>query len=103
LAPVTRRFIFDLPGTYRIRVQGRLDVDGAGCIAGMTDCTSRVRGKCPITTLTGALLDQAGLISVLTQLFDMGYPLLALQRLPDRKPGERKGAWATSPQGEPGR
>jgi hypothetical protein len=69
----------------------------------MTDCTSRVRGKCPVTTLTGALLDQAGLISVLTQLYDMGYPLLALQRLPDRKPVELKSAWATSSKLEPGR
>lgn len=92
MAPDTRRFLFDLPGIYRIRVQGRLDARGADGLAGMTYCTSRVRGKCPVTTLTAGLLDQAGLISVLTQLNDMGYPLLDLKRLPDPDAGAARSA-----------
>ncbi len=81
-----RGYLFDLPGTYRIRIRGRLDAYESGDFACMMNCRSRVRGNPPNTTLTGVLLDQGGLISVLTQLFDLGYPLLDVKRLPDEPP-----------------
>lgn len=92
MRPDTPRYLFDLPGIYRIRMQGCLpspESDGFGC---MTNCIIRVRGHPPITSLTGALLDQASLMSVLTLLYDMGYPLLDLKRLPDQAASEAASA-----------
>jgi hypothetical protein len=98
--PESRRYIFDAPGIYRIRIQGRLNVRPSGVLGCMTCFTCRVRRAPPTTTLTGILADQAGLISVLTELYDMGYPLLDVKRLPDRAAG---GPVASRPVGaEPG-
>lgn len=85
MTPNTRRYLFDALGIYRIRIQGRLGTHGAAGFTRMLDCTLQVRQESPtITTLTGTLLDQTGPISVLTQLYDLGYPLLDVRRLPDK-------------------
>ncbi len=34
-----------------------------------------------VTTLSGELIDQAALMGVLNSLYDMGYPLLKVERL----------------------
>ncbi len=80
----SRRYLFDVPSAYRIRIQGRLDTQQSASFACTVRCTMRVRGEPATTTLTGVMLDQASLMSVLTQLYDMGYPLLGVKRLPDR-------------------
>ena len=81
MKPETRRYLFDAPGVYRIRVQGRLDRPGVERLPCMRSFKSRVRGLPPTTTITGPLVDQASLLGVLTQLYDMGYPLLDVRRL----------------------
>jgi hypothetical protein len=35
----------------------------------------------PVTTLTGEVSDQAALMGVLSTLYDMGFPLLKVERL----------------------
>ncbi len=78
--------LFDAPGTYRIRVLGRFAAPRLDPFCGMTGCLSEVRGDPPTTTLTGMVIDQACLISVLTELYDMGYPLLDVKRMADAAP-----------------
>jgi hypothetical protein len=79
----SQRFLFDTPGTYRIRVRGHLAADWADTLGGMAINATRGRGKPPVTTLTGRLVDQASLMGVLTALYEMGYTLLDVKRLPD--------------------
>jgi hypothetical protein len=43
--------------------------------------STRRQGGSIVTTLTGELIDQAALMGVLNSLYDMGYPLLKVERL----------------------
>lgn len=78
--------LFDAPGNYRIRVLGRYAAPHFDALCGMSHYTSRVHGNPAITTLTGVVVDQACLISVLIELYDLGYPLLDVKRLSDVVP-----------------
>lgn len=62
------------PGTYAIRVQGRLDARWAGLLDG---CTLR-HDRDGTTVLTREVLDQAALHGVLQVLRDLGLPLLSV-------------------------
>ncbi len=84
MKPSSQQYLFDAPGTYRIRIWGYLDTRWSDNFAGMTIRTRRWRGKDPITTLTGELVDQPSLMGVLTVLYEMGYTLLDLRRLAER-------------------
>jgi hypothetical protein len=52
-------------------------------LGGLTICSRQSKGKPPVTTLTGELIDQASLMGVLTALYEMGYTLLDVKRLPN--------------------
>jgi hypothetical protein len=78
-----QRFLFDAPGTYRIRVQGHLAAHWTDALGGMAISCREGRGKPPSSTLTGTLIDQACLMGVLTALYEMGYTLLDVKRLPE--------------------
>jgi hypothetical protein len=58
------------PATYAIRVQGALEANW-----------SERLGDQAVTELSGRLPDQAGLIGVLTSLYDLGMPLLSGERV----------------------
>ena len=88
LNPVSQRFLFDAPGTYRIRVRGHVASHWTDALGGMTICSRQGKGKPPITTLSGELIDQASLMGVLTALYEMGYTLLDVKRLPNPMSGE---------------
>ena len=79
--PSTRRLLFDLPGRYRIRVHGRLSASWAGRLGDMAITVRQATGQEPVTTLTGEVTDQAALLGVLNTLYDMGFPLLKVERL----------------------
>ena len=83
MKPSGQRFLFDAPGAYRIRIQGHLAAHWSDTFGGMTICARQGRGKPPITTLSGLLADQVSLMGVLTALYEMGYALLEVKRLPD--------------------
>lgn len=69
------------PGTYTIRVQGRLDNSWSDQLSGMRITISGA-GRYAVTMLTGRLTDQAALFGVLNTLYDLGLPLLSVDYLP---------------------
>jgi hypothetical protein len=83
MKPGSQRYLFDSPGIYRVRIQGQLAPHWSDTLGGMTICARHGRGKPPITTLSGQLVDQVSLMGVLTALYEMGYTLLEVKRLPD--------------------
>jgi hypothetical protein len=76
-----KRYLFDLPGRYRIRVQGQLSASWSGRLSDMAITVRHPAGRQAITTLTGTVRDQAALMGVLSTLYDMGCPLLKVERL----------------------
>jgi hypothetical protein len=61
---------------YQIRVKGHLDVKRSSWFDGLA-INHTSNGE---TLLTGPLLDQAALYSVLLKMHNLGLPLLAVQR-----------------------
>ena len=49
----TKRLLFDLPGRYRIRIQGQLDPSWASRLSDMAITVRHAAGQQPVTTLTG--------------------------------------------------
>ena len=92
----TARFLFDSPGVYRILIAGQLPARWADSFAGMTIRVSP--GKPRTTTLTGVMIDQARLLAVLTELYDLSCTLLEVVRLPDPGASVPEGAQAAQSQ-----
>lgn len=76
-----KHLLFDLPGRYRIRVQGQLSAGWSTQLSNMMITTRQPASQQPITTLSGEVRDQTALMGVLNALYDMGYPLLKVERL----------------------
>jgi hypothetical protein len=76
-----RRIKLDTPATYCVRFQGALDHSWADCLGGMSVEVTEAPGGVTITTLTGVLEDQAALGGVLGTIYDLGLPLLSVERL----------------------
>ncbi len=76
--PPRNRIPFDLPATYQITVEGRIDPAWSDCLEGMTIYQSPVDGDPPITTLQGELSDQAALTGVLNTLYEQHLPILSV-------------------------
>jgi hypothetical protein len=68
------------PATYAIRVQGALEANWSDRLGGLRIVVIRA-GDQAVTELSGRLPDQAGLIGVLTSLYDLGMPLLSVERV----------------------
>ena len=68
------------PATYAIRVQGALEANWSDRLGGLRIVVIRA-GDQVVTELSGRLPDQAGLIGVLTSLYDLGMPLLSVERV----------------------
>src|SRR5512136_2773847 len=81
LNPSNRRFLFDLPSRYRIRVQGPVSANLSSRLAEMSITVRQAASQPQVTTLTGEVRDQAALMGVLMELYDMGFPLLKVERL----------------------
>ncbi len=77
-----RRYLFDEPASYRIRVMGTVVPDWATANCGMQIRVRRREGAIAVSTLRGHLLDQAALMGVLNTLYEAGYTLLDVNRLP---------------------
>jgi hypothetical protein len=63
--------------TYEIRVEGILDECWAAWFDGL-QVTSQSDG---VTTITGAVVDQAALHGVLAKVRDLGLPLISVRRV----------------------
>lgn len=69
------------PSMYRICILGTLDKKWAEYYGSMAIENSSDPKRIAITILTGCLADQSALMGVLNALFDMGYPILAVEYL----------------------
>jgi len=81
LNPSSKRLLFDSPGRYRIRVGGLLSTSLADRLGAMAISVRHASSQQPISLLTGEVIDQAALMGVLSTLYDMGFPLLKVERL----------------------
>ena len=70
---------FDRPGTYQIRVKGRLDASWSDRLGGMEISTVDRAEGAPETNLVGWLPDQAALSGVLNALYGLHLPLLSVE------------------------
>ena len=77
---------FDMPASYRIRIEGPLDKRWSAYLSGMAISSVRRPGESTVTTLTGELVDQAALMGVLNTVYDLGFTLLKVERLAGSKP-----------------
>jgi len=81
MSDTIRRLGLDRPGTYEIKVPGRLDEGWSEWFEGMT-ITVEAGDDCPtITTLTGIIPDEAALQGLLDRLYALGLRLLSVVRL----------------------
>jgi hypothetical protein len=70
---------------YQIRVQGRLDMRRSHWFEGMTMRFERGSDDALVTTLTGAVADQARLRGILSKLWDLNLTLISVIRIEMRK------------------
>ena len=71
----------DTPSTYRIRVQGGLDVGWSEWFSGIAVTSVKKEGRLPITTMEGSVVDQAALRGILAKIWDLGMTLISIVRL----------------------
>lgn len=71
----------DQPAAYRIIVQGALDAGWADYFENLQFNVSRAQDGSPITSLVGSLPDQAAVQGVLQKLYNLGFPLLSVERM----------------------
>jgi hypothetical protein len=65
----------DGPITYQIQIQGRLEESWSGWLDGIS-----IRFEGGVTTLVGAIPDQAALRDILTRIWDLNLTLLSVTR-----------------------
>ena len=71
----------DTSAHYRIRLQGKLDQSWSEYLDGMTITVAQMADGAPVTVLTGQLVDQAALVGVLNNVYDLGFSLLSVEYL----------------------
>lgn len=81
MKPIQLRLRQDQPVTYQIKVQGRLEEKWSTYFGHMTIATQSDEQGPTITTLTGAVADQAALHGLLSRIRDLGLLLLSVQCL----------------------
>jgi hypothetical protein len=77
----THRLTLHEPARYQIQVIGHLDGKRATWFESQSLIREHGTDGTPITTLTVEVLDQAMLHGLLTQIRDLGLPLLAVNRI----------------------
>jgi hypothetical protein len=88
MTDVNRELGLDRPGTYEIKVPGRLNGSWSECFEGMSICVESGEDRPTITTLTGVIADEAALHGVLSRLYSFGLRLLSVRRI---EPGLERG------------
>ncbi len=81
------KLTLDQPGAYQIRVQGRLGEKWAGYFGEMNITLSDDGEGNPVTVLSGVLLDQAAVQGVLQKLYNLGFPLLSVEKVAGEEDG----------------
>ena len=78
-----KKIALDQPCTYRICVQGQLDINWADYFEGMEIENNCEAGGYKVTFLSGRLIDQAAVQGVLQKLYNLGFPLIIAERIED--------------------
>jgi len=68
----------DKPAIYHIEIQGALSPHWADYLGGL-EINNRHQQDSTLTTLEGEIMDQAALLGVLNSLYNLGFPLLAVE------------------------
>jgi len=76
-----KRFSFDRPGKYCIRVQGFLDESWSERLGGLRITACNLKDQGPVTELVGQVRDQAELAGVLNTLYELHLTLLSVEYL----------------------
>lgn len=71
----THRRGLNHPGTYRIKVEGRLGERWTEYFDGLTLTVEQDSDGSTLTVLTGPVVDQAALHGILNRIRDLGLPL----------------------------
>jgi hypothetical protein len=69
---------------YQIRVQGWISERWADWFDGMAMSYERTEDNSPFTTLSGPVVDQAALRSLLTKIWDLNLALISVTRVETR-------------------
>jgi hypothetical protein len=84
--------------TYQIKVQGQLDEKWSDWFNGMTITFESASNSSSITTLTGAVADQAKLRGILSRIWDLNMTVVSVTQMESEKDsshlhegGERNG------------
>ena len=75
---VKQKLTLDQPATYQIKVPGHLDESWSEWAGGMAITVENGDNGPPVTTLTGVVVDQAALQSLLRRLYSLGLPLISV-------------------------
>ena len=75
---VNQKLTLDQPATYQIKIPGHLAASWSEWAGGMTITVESEGDGLPVTTLTGAVADQAALQGLLRRLYSLGLPLIAV-------------------------
>jgi hypothetical protein len=76
--PLDKRFPFDRPTTYQIRVQGQVDPTWTNRLGGMAIFMDVPEIGPAVTTLEGELSDQAALLGILNTLYEQHLTVLSV-------------------------
>lgn len=75
---IKQKLTLDRPATYQIKVPGHLDESWSEWAGGMTITVESEGAGPPVTILTGTVVDQAALQSLLRRLYSLGLPLISV-------------------------
>jgi hypothetical protein len=76
-----KRYTFDRPGKYRIRVEGFIDESWSERLGGMRITTSSGEDQKTVTTIEGQIVDQSALAGVLNTLYELHLSLLSVEHI----------------------
>ena len=76
-----KKFPFNRPGNYRIRVLGSLDESWSERLGGLRITASKAGDQKSVTVLEGQVCDQAELTGVLNALYQCHLTLLSVEHL----------------------
>ena len=84
-----QKLTLDQPATYQIKVPGHVDESWSEWAGGMTITVESEGAGPPVTTLTGTVVDQAALQSLLRRLYSLGLPLISVNWVESDKEQKR--------------
>lgn len=79
----SKYFSFSSRAQYKIHVQGHIDDSWSDRLGGLAIFSSIGDDNKPITTLEGAVTDQAELLGILNSIYEMHLPLLSVTYVKD--------------------